>query len=197
MFRMTKLSVVVVALAFAVVGCSGSSPTSPSEVLASPSTQAAGNASQGATLTGWFLGSGSGRLLRELVTEVDDLTVSVLAGEKEIGSVKVVNGTFALRGLPEGILTLLFKNGIVEVDRLTIGGVKVNQQIVIVVELVDGQVNLLEQTRNGIGHGDIEIEGTARNIRMGNHPMEGSFDVVKGGRPLPARAMNRSRLPLA
>ena len=168
---MTKLFVVA-ALAFVIVGCGGSSPTSPPQ-----STEAVGNASQGVTLTGRFLGSGSGRLQRALVTEVDDLTVSVLVGGNEVGSVKVVNGSFTLRGLPEGSLTLVFKNGTVEVDRLTIDGVKVNQQIAIVVELVNGRVNLLEETRNGIGHGDIEIEGKARNIQVGDHPMTGSLHV--------------------
>jgi hypothetical protein len=116
-------------------------------------------------------------LQREFVTDVDDLTVSVLVGENEVGSVKVVNGSFTLRGLPAGSLTLVFKNGTVEVDRLTIDGVKVNQQIAIVVELVNGKVNLLEETRNGIGHGDIEIEGTAWNIHVDDHPMTGSLDV--------------------
>jgi hypothetical protein len=114
---------------------------------------------------------------RELVTDVDDLTVSVLDGEKEVGSVKVENGTFTLRGLPAGSFTLVFKNGTAEVGRLIFEDVKVNQQIVIVVELVDGQVKRLEETRNGIGHGDIEIEGAARSIQVGSHPMAGSLEV--------------------
>ncbi len=114
---------------------------------------------------------------RELVTDVDDLTVSVFDGEKEVGSVKVENGTFTLRGLPAGSFTLVFKNGTAEVGWLIFEDVKVNQQIVIVVELVDGQVKRLEETRNGIGHGDIEIGGAAWNIQVGSHPMAGSLEV--------------------
>lgn len=176
MSRLAVICVVVSVLAFAAFGCGSSSPTSPSQGIGNPQPQ---TAAQGATLTGRFLGSGSSRMQRALVTDVDDLTVSVLDGAIEVGSVDVENGSFTLRGLPEGTLTLVFKEGSVEVDRLTIEGVKVNQQIVIVVELVNGEVNLLEETRNGIGHGDIEIEGTAQNIQVGDHPMTGSL-VVNG-----------------
>ena len=113
----------------------------------------------------------------------DALTVVVYdADGNEIGSVDVVDGAFSLRGLPETFV-LVFKdeNGNALGDPMTFEGVAPNQEVDIVVDLVGGEVVLLEEKRTGIGHqgsDGIEIEGLAQNVTFdGSNAMNGSLDV--------------------
>jgi len=78
------------------------------------------------------------------------------------------DGRFTLRGLPAGGFTLDFKQGTTSLGSLTFGDVKPNQEITITVALSDSSVTLVEQKRNGIGHGDLEIEGLVQEVLLLN-----------------------------
>lgn len=144
----------------------------------------------GATLSGRFEGgsvaSMAGGVLKSqsapAASAADALTVVVydLDGN-ELGSVDVVDGAFTLRGLPETFVVVFEdESGNPLGDAMTFGGVKPNQEIDIVVDIVGGEVVLIEEKRTGIGHQGsegIEIEGPAHNIVIGSNPMTGSLDV--------------------
>lgn len=69
------------------------------------------------------------------------------------------DGSFTLRGLPEGGFHLVFSSGGVPLGTLFFTEVKPNQEITVTVQVTGSTVTLLEDRRNGIGHGDVEIEG--------------------------------------
>jgi hypothetical protein len=137
----------------------------------------------GATLNGRFNGSAtsSASTLRaqSAFASADELFAVIYDAQNvEIARVKVENGAFTLRGLPEAF-TLVFvdASGTPVSERMSFAGVKPNQEVDIVVEMVGGEVVLVEEKRTGIDHDDLEIEGTARNIVVGSHPMTGSLEV--------------------
>ena len=147
----------------------------------------------GATLTGRFEGGSvasmtslaAGSLKSQTSTAAsaaDALTVVVydLDGN-ELGSVDVVDGAFTLRGLPESFVLVFTDEGGNPVgDPMTFEGVSPNQEVDIVVDLVGGEVVLIEEKRTGIGHegsDGIEIEGLAHNIVIESNPMTGSLEV--------------------
>ena len=162
-------------LATALVACNYS-PTSPFEGFN-------GELSRGVSLSGTFTSaSGGSAALKSMAANVfDGLTVTVLdQNGQQTGITTTVssNGSFKLRGLPEGSFTLVFKDANGNETHMTFDEVKPNQEITIVVALEQGVVQLLEEKRNGIGHGDVEIEGIASNVQVtsGN---DGTL-VVKG-----------------
>jgi hypothetical protein len=156
----------------------------------SPTSSFEGFDGHGATLTGSFQSSsvaaaGSMKSQRALAAsaEADALTVVVYDGDgNELGSVDVVGGEFSLRGLPERFV-LVFKDesGNALGDPMTFEGVSPNQEVDIVVEIVSGEVVLIEEKRRGIGHqgsSGIEIEGLASNVvHESTNAMNGSLDV--------------------
>ena len=77
------------------------------------------------------------------------------------------DGSFTLRGLPSGGFTLVFKQGATTVGTFTFSEVKPNQEITITVALNGTTLTLVEQKRNGIGHGDLEIEGLVQQLLCG------------------------------
>jgi hypothetical protein len=92
-------------------------------------------------------------------------TVTVSVAENPAISTTVgSDGSFTLRGLPTGGFTLVFTSGGAELGRLTLAEVNANQEITLTVQVSDSGVVLLEEQRNGIGHGDVEIEGTVAQI---------------------------------
>jgi hypothetical protein len=99
------------------------------------------------------------------------------------------DGSFTLRGLPDGAFTLEFTRGSRSLGTLSFDAVKPNQEITIRVALsVDGRsIVLLEEKRNGIGHGEIEIEGRVEAVLALNPEGESRFlidgynVVVKAG----------------
>jgi hypothetical protein len=149
------------ALAFlliaAVVGlaaaCGSSTPGSPSE------------GAQGVVLRGSLSGLealSSGRV-HSLSTTAAVLTVTV-AEKPSITTTVGPDGTFTLRGLPEGDFTLVFTSSGTEIGRLHFSEVKPNQEITITVQVAASGIALVEESRNGIGHGDIEIEGLVSQV---------------------------------
>ncbi|MGH9325008.1 MAG: hypothetical protein ACRD3V_34645 [Vicinamibacteria bacterium] len=136
------------------------------------------NEGAGVVLSGRFADASSALALRAQSAAQDSLTVVVLdeSGD-EVGQVAVENGSFTLRGLPEGRFTVDFYQGSTKVGSLIFDEVLPNQQIAITVEMANGSIRLLDEKRTGIGHGDIELEGIARSIRVESDPMTGSLEV--------------------
>jgi hypothetical protein len=85
------------------------------------------------------------------------------------------DGRFTLRGLPAGGFTLEFTQSGRLVGTLSFSEVKPNQEITITVALSGTTVTLVEQKRNGIGHGDLEIEGLVQEVRLLNPDGESRF----------------------
>ena len=163
-----------VVLMCAAIGCD-SNPTGPS---ADFSTWSPDN---GATLNGTFQGSASTFRASRAANE-DDLTVRVLVEGEEVARVKVVNGRFTLRGLPEEF-TLLFYDGETEkeVGHEDFEGVKPNQELDVVLTYDGSTVSVLD-VRTGIDHqagNGIELDGSASNIYPDETMVEwtGSLEV--------------------
>ena len=74
------------------------------------------------------------------------------------------DGSFTLRGLPEGGFTLVFKSDGTEIGRLSFSEVKANQEITLTVQVSSSGVDVLEEKRNGIGPGDVAIEGNVTQV---------------------------------
>ena len=119
----------------------------------------------GPVLRGRFVGDGfaGGGGVTASSSVAADIIVRVL--EDPAVSVKVdEDGAFTLRGLPAGGFTLIFTQGGAEIGRQTFTEVQPNHEITITVEMVDGEVVVLDEKRTGIGHGDIEIEGEIEKV---------------------------------
>jgi len=78
------------------------------------------------------------------------------------------DGTFTLRGLPEGRFTLLFTSGSQPLGSVEFAEVLPNQEITVTVSVSTTSVTVLEEKRNGIGHGDLEIEGLVQEVLLLN-----------------------------
>jgi hypothetical protein len=136
-------------------------------------------------LTGRFASDGSSPLaLRtQSAADLSGITVEVLDSDGNDTGISVAvasNGSFTLRGLPEGGFTLIFrdKSG-TRIGRIPFKEVMPNQQLSILVDLDDGgKVILLLEKRNGIGHGDLELEGIASEVKPeGGHVNNGTLRV--------------------
>jgi len=182
MSRLTTFAGLLLAIALAACDYS---PTSPFDGFN-------GELSRGVSLSGSFTSatSGSAALKSMAANAFDGLTVTVLDQNGQATGITTTvssNGSFKLRGLPEGSFTLVFKdaNGN-EIGRMTFDEVKPNQEITIVVALEQGGVQLVEEKRDGIGHGDVEIEGTASDVQVisgndGTLEVKGYHIVSKAG----------------
>lgn len=95
------------------------------------------------------------------------------------------DGSFTLRGLPEGSFTLVFTQGGTVVGTLTFQEVAANQQITISVHLVDSEIVLVDEDRRGIGHAGVEIEGPVQNVIILNPAADSRFVIA--GRSVIAR----------
>jgi hypothetical protein len=88
------------------------------------------------------------------------------------------DGSFSLRGLPEGTFTLVFTQDGATLGTLAFAEVKPNQEITITVRVDGGSVVLVEEKRNGIGHGDVEIEGLVASVLALNPAGESRFLIA-------------------
>jgi hypothetical protein len=133
---------VVAVLALRLVACGGN-----------PNGASAG----GVTLEGTVTGSGFSAASVH-ATSMAVLTV-VVAENPAMTTTIGADGRFTLRGLPEGAFTLVFLSDGAEIGRLTFDAVMPNQALTVTVAISGSSVTLVEERRNGIGHGDLEIEG--------------------------------------
>ncbi|HET7291269.1 MAG TPA: DUF5666 domain-containing protein [Vicinamibacteria bacterium] len=134
--------------AVAIAACGGGSPAGPSSA-------------QGVSLSGRVVGGPVGFASASSGAS-SAVTLTVKVQETGDQTTITTDGTFTLRGLPEGAFILEFWEGGVGgtlLGTIAFTEVNPNQQITITVSLDGGTVTLLEQRRNGIGHGDVEIEG--------------------------------------
>ncbi len=153
--------------------------------------------SQGVVVRGTVQGAGTLRAASVGATSAATVTVTVLENPS-ITTTVAGDGSFTLRGLPEGGFTLIFTTGGSEIGRLSFSEVKANQEITLTVQVSTSGVVLLEEQRNGIGHGDIEIEGDVTQV-VALNPTGDSRFLINGhtvvARPgaTAVREGNRSR----
>lgn len=166
----------VLVAALVLVACGGDNPLGPS-----PTADL-----QGVTVRGTVLGSSSSSSgsVRSLGASAGTLTVSV-QGNTALSASVGADGTFTLRGLPEGRFTLVFTRDGAVIGTVTLDGVKANQEIVITVVVTAAGVTVVDEQRNGIGHGDLEIEGTVDQVLLLSSGGESRFLI--GGRTVVAR----------
>lgn len=144
------------ALALALAACGGGGSSS-SPTGASPVT--------GVTLVGNVVDSGSGLSSLRSLSSVPAGVLTVTVQENPaITATLGPDGSFTLRGLPSGGFTLVFSLDGRVIATLAFTDVRPNQEITIRVALDGTTLTLLEQRRNGIGHGDVEIEGLVEQV---------------------------------
>ena len=166
--KQARLVAVIAVLAFRLAACGGN-PNGPS--------------GQGVTLEGTVVGSSfAAASVRSTSSAV--LTV-VVDGHPEMTTTIGADGRFTLRGLPEGAFTLIFLSDGAEIGRLTFDEVKPNQALTVTVSLAGSTVTLVEERRNGMGHGDLEIEGRVDEVLTVN--LAGDSKFVIDGRTVIAR----------
>lgn len=162
---------------------------------AAPSTS---TGSSGVRLTGTLLGAPTGASSGATIyAATGQLTVTVLENPA-ITALVAPDGSFTLRGLPSGAFTLQFSLDGTVLGTLSFSQVAPNQEITVVVQVTGSTVTLVEEKRNGIGHGDIEIEGAVEAVLLLNPAGESRFrihgyEVVTRPGESAIREGNRSR----
>jgi hypothetical protein len=118
------------------------------------------------------------------------IQVTVEGSDPLITTTVDADGSFTLRGLPEGSFTLefKFKQGDTELSStLTFREVAANQQITISVQLVEGEIILVDEDRRGIGHAGVELQGLVENVIGPSAPPSTDYTFVIAGRTVIAR----------
>ena len=158
---MKRLAVVsaVCAAAAGLVGCGGESPFAATSVNGSSIVLRGTVLNLVPALAAGFstFSKSSNGAITVTVQEYPEITTTVDS-----------DGGFILRGLPEGSFTLVFEdaNGIELQPPLTFEGVKPNQELIVSVEITGSTVTLVEEQRNGIGHAELEIQGSLDDVLM-------------------------------
>lgn len=169
---MKKLKPFQAVAVMAVVACGlvacGGNPNGPSE----------GVTLEGSVVSGSF---GAASYRGASGAAVLTVTVANTTITTTIGS----DGRFTLRGLPEGSFTLNFFSDGAPIGSLTFTEVMPNQALTVTVSVTNSTVTLVEERRNGIGHGDLEIEGRVEQILVVNPAGDSKF--VIDGRTVIAR----------
>jgi hypothetical protein len=165
---MHRRAVTALAAVFATIlllaACGG--PSSPSE--------------EGVVLRGTVVGEGTLSASSASGVSAAAATVTVTVQENpSITTTVGADGSFSLRGLPPGGFTLVFTSGGATLGTVNFAEVQPNQEIIITVRVERGTVVVVEERRNGIGHGDLEIEGRVESV-VALNPAGDSVFVIDG-----------------
>ncbi len=158
------LAAVVVALSL--VACGG--PSSPSE--------------ESVVLRGTVVGAGAGSFAASSGRSAAEPAAAVTVTVQENPAITTTvgaDGSFSLRGLPPGGFTLVFSSGGATLGAVRFAEVQPNHEITITVRVDGGSVVVLEERRNGIGHGALEIEGRVESV-VALDPAGDSVFVIDG-----------------
>jgi len=154
---------ILTAAAFVLAACGGN-PASPS--------------GDGIVLRGTVVGASAAGASALSVGAATATPVTVTVQENPAITTTVgADGTFTLRGLPQGGFTLVFSSGGGTLGTLSFTEVKPNQEITITIQVSGSTVTLLEDRRNGIGHGDVEIEGMVTAVLVLNAAGDSRFTI--------------------
>jgi hypothetical protein len=151
----TKASIAALIGSFAASGCNSAGPLSSSRDGMAP------------VLRGYVVGIGATSSRSNVVAYSGAAAGTLLVSVQEAPSISVKvddDGEFTLRGLPSGSFTVIFKQDGVVIGTQQFTAVLPNQELTVTVELVDGEIVLLDERRTGIGHGDIELEGDITRV---------------------------------
>jgi Domain of unknown function (DUF5666) len=176
----STLALVLGMITLTACGGGGSNPAGPSSssaVTLNGSVVGSGGASSSSSVAG--AATTSTRLLIPGV-----LAVSVLESPNLTATVGA-DGSFTLRGLPTGSFTLVFTRDGARIGTLSFTAVLPNQELNITVSVSSSSLVLLEEQRNGIGHGDLEIEGSVEQVLIVSTTGDSRF--VIHGRTVVAR----------
>ncbi len=144
----------VLAAAVVLAACGGGNPAAPS----GGSVILEGLVLGGSAALPFHASSGASAAAEPVKVTVQGTSIETIVG---------ADGSFILRGLPAGGFVLVFTQGAATLGTLSFSEVKPNQEITITIAVVAGSVTLVEQKRNGIGHGDLEIEGLVQQVLCG------------------------------
>jgi len=155
---------ILTAAAFVLAACGGN-PASPS--------------GDGIVLRGTVVGASAAGASALSVGAATATPVTVTVQENPAITTTVgADGSFTLRGLPEGGFHLVFSSGGVTLGTLAFTEVKPNQEITVIVQVSGSTLTLLEDRRNGIGHGDVEIEGEVTAVLVLNAAGDSRFTIA-------------------
>jgi len=156
----------LVALASALVLAACGNPSGPS--------------GHGVTLHGALEGDAGAASVSAASSAAKAVVVSVQENPANTSSVGA-DGTFSLQGLPEGSFTLVFSRGGSELGSLTFEAVERDQDITIRVAISSNgrSIILLQEMRNGVGHGNVLLEGVVEAV-ISRDPAGDSRFMVDG-----------------
>jgi len=156
--------VLFVAVALAALTACGGNPAAPS--------------AEGVVVRGTVVGAATASASSSSSSAAALAVITVTVQENPAITATVgADGTFTLRGLPEGGFHLVFSSGGTPLGTLAFTEVKPNQEITLTVELSGSTVIIVEERRNGIGHGDVEIEGLVGAVLLLNPAGESRFTI--------------------
>src|SRR5688500_6724262 len=158
--KKARLVALICVLALRLTACGGN-PAGPSE--------------DGVTLQGTVVGGTFGAASVR-GTSAAAAVVTVFVAENPAMTATVgADGSFTMRGLPEGAFTLVFQSDGVEIGRILFDEVKPNQAITVTIAIAGTSVTVVEERRNGMGHGDFEIEGLVEQLLIVNPAADSKF----------------------
>jgi hypothetical protein len=158
--------------------------TSALALLAACGSSGAPEQQRTAMLVGKVVTDAKSRAVAQPLAAGDPIVVRVQSNP-EITATVAADGTFTLRGLPDGGFTLIFTQGSDALGSLNFSGVQPNQQITIEVKVVEAEMVLVDEDRRGIGHAGVELEGPVQNVIAVSLTADSTFVIA--GRTVIAR----------